>query len=80
MQGALSHPTHRRTDSTGRTRSTCVAKSPAKTTSEDGAKAAKKTAKTSSGASGEGYKKKRRKGRKETYSSYIYKGESHAYR
>jgi histone H2B len=52
-----------------------AAKAPAKTT--EGAKAVKKTAKPSStGAEGEA-KKKRRKVRKETYSSYIYKGRFH---
>ena len=50
-----------------------VSKAPAKPT--EGAKAAKKTSsKPAAEASDE--KKKRRKVRKETYSSYIYKGES----
>ena len=48
-------------------------KAPAKTT-EGGSKAAKKTSKPA--ASGDDTKKKRRKGRKETYSSYIYKGKT----
>jgi histone H2B len=48
-----------------------ASKAPAKTT--EGAKGAKKTAKTAAPADGE--KKKRKKVRKETYSSYIYKGE-----
>jgi hypothetical protein len=38
------------------------------------AKASKKAAKTSGAGVAEGEKKKRRKARKETYSSYIYKG------
>ena len=45
-----------------------ASKTPAKTT--EGKKAAKKTSK----APADGEKKKRRKTRKETYSSYIYKG------
>ncbi|KAH9888128.1 histone-fold-containing protein [Cubamyces sp. BRFM 1775] len=56
----------------GKAPASTASKAPAKTTSEGGAKAAKKTAKAS-GAGGDGDKKKRRKGRKETYSSYIYK-------
>ena len=51
--------------------STTASKAPSKTT--EGSKAAKKTSKVSA-AAGEGEKKKRRKVRKETYSSYIYKG------
>jgi histone H2B len=47
-----------------------ASKAPAKST--EGAKAAKKTAKAAAPADGE--KKKRKKVRKETYSSYIYKG------
>jgi histone H2B len=47
-----------------------ASKAPAKTTEK---KAAKKTSKTTSG-DGESKDKKRRKIRKETYSSYIYKG------
>ena len=47
---------------------TAASKAPAKTT--EGKKAAKKTSK----APADGEKKKRRKTRKETYSSYIYKG------
>jgi histone H2B len=50
--------------------STAASKAPAKTT--EGKKAAKKTSK----APADGEKKKRRKTRKETYSSYIYKGTS----
>ena len=46
-----------------------ASKAPAKTTAD---KAAKKTAKKS--APSDGDKKKKRKVRKETYSSYIYKG------
>ncbi|KAH9852334.1 histone-fold-containing protein [Lenzites betulinus] len=56
----------------GKAPASTASKAPAKTTAEGGAKAAKKTAKASSGAA-DGEKKKRRKGRKETYSSYIYK-------
>ncbi|KAI0355869.1 histone-fold-containing protein [Trametes punicea] len=56
----------------GKAPASTASKAPAKTTSEGGAKAAKKTAKAS-GAGGDADKKKRRKGRKETYSSYIYK-------
>lgn len=48
-----------------------ASKAPAKTT--EGVKGAKKTAKAAAPADGE--KKKRKKVRKETYSSYIYKGE-----
>ena len=59
----------------GKAHASTASKAPAKTTSEGGAKAAKKTAKASAGAGGDGEKKKRKKGRKETYSSYIYKGE-----
>lgn len=51
--------------------STAASKAPAKTT--EGKKAAKKTSKA---PAADGEKKKRRKTRKETYSSYIYKGES----
>ena len=49
-----------------------ASKAPAKST--EGAKAAKKTSKAAPAASGDDTKKKRRKVRKETYSSYIYKG------
>jgi histone H2B len=50
-----------------------ASKAPAKTT--EGSKSAKKTSKTAAAAaSGDEPKKKRRKLRKETYSSYIYKG------
>ena len=57
----------------GKAPASTASKAPAKTTS-DTSKAAKKTSKpVASGGEGEG-KKKRRKGRKETYSSYIYKG------
>ncbi|CDO76459.1 hypothetical protein BN946_scf184600.g8 [Trametes cinnabarina] len=59
----------------GKAPASTASKAPAKTTAEGGAKAAKKTAKAS-GAGGDTDKKKRRKGRKETYSSYIYKGGS----
>ena len=57
----------------GKAPASTASKAPAKTTS-DTSKAAKKTSKVAtSGGDGE-TKKKRRKGRKETYSSYIYKG------
>ena len=49
--------------------STAASKAPAKTT--EGKKAAKKTSKA---PVADGEKKKRKKTRKETYSSYIYKG------
>ena len=50
-----------------------ASKAPAKTT--EGSKSAKKTSKTAApAAAGDETKKKRRKLRKETYSSYIYKG------
>jgi hypothetical protein len=57
----------------GKAPASTASKAPAKPT--EGSKAAKKT--SSSKAAGEGgeEKKKRRKVRKETYSSYIYKGE-----
>ena len=56
----------------GKAPASTASKAPAKTTET---KAAKKTSKpAASGADGE--KKKRRKSRKETYSSYIYKGKS----
>ena len=55
----------------GKAPASTASKAPAKTTES---KAAKKTSKpAASGADGD--KKKRRKTRKETYSSYIYKGE-----
>ena len=53
-----------------------AAKQPAKTV--EGAKGAKKTAKTAAPPAAGEEKKKRRKLRKETYSSYIYKGTPHA--
>lgn len=60
----------------GKAPASTASKAPAKTTS-DTSKAAKKTSKpATSGTETEG-KKKRRKGRKETYSSYIYKGTGH---
>ena len=60
----------------GKAPASTASKAPAKTTS-DTTKAAKKTSKVAtSGGDGE-TKKKRRKGRKETYSSYIYKGMGH---
>jgi hypothetical protein len=55
----------------GKAPASTASKAPAKTTSE-GSKAAKKTKAAAAPADGE--KKKRRKVRKETYSSYIYKG------
>jgi hypothetical protein len=61
----------------GKAPASTASKVPAKTT--DDKKAAKKTAKAyATGADGE--KKKRRKVRKETYSSYIYKGKQSRYR
>ena len=53
----------------GKAPASTASKAPAKTTTE---KVAKKTKAAASGADGD--KKKRRKTRKETYSSYIYKG------
>lgn len=53
----------------GKAPASTASKAPAKTTAD---KAAKKTAKKTAPADGE--KKKKRKVRKETYSSYIYKG------
>ena len=50
-----------------------ASKAPAKTTTSD--KAAKKTAKKSAPSTADGEKKKKKKVRRETYSSYIYKGE-----
>ena len=55
----------------GKAPASTASKAPAKST--EGAKAAKKTSKAAAPADGE--KKKRKKIRKETYSSYIYKGE-----
>ena len=49
-----------------------AAKTPAKTT--EGVKAAKKTAKTAAPTAAAEEKKKRRRVRKETWSSYVYKG------
>ena len=61
----------------GKAPASTASKAPAKTTS-DSSKAAKKTSKVAtSGGDGE-TKKKRRKGRKETYSSYIYKGSNNS--
>lgn len=54
----------------GKAPASTASKAPAKPA--EGAKAAKKTSKASAPADGE--KKKRKKVRKETYSSYIYKG------
>jgi hypothetical protein len=54
----------------GKAPASTASKAPAKST--EGTKAAKKTSKP---APAEGEKKKRKKVRKETYSSYIYKGE-----
>jgi histone H2B len=56
----------------GKAPSATASKQPAKTV--EGAKGAKKTAKTAGPLAAGEEKKKRRKGRKETYSSYIYKG------
>ena len=55
----------------GKAPASTASKAPAKAT--EGVKAAKKTAKASA-APADGEKKKRKKVRKETYSSYIYKG------
>lgn len=55
----------------GKAPASTASKAPAK--ASEGAKAAKKTSKVAAPADGE--KKKRKKVRKETYSSYIYKGE-----
>lgn len=55
----------------GKAPASTASKAPAKST--EGAKAAKKTSKPAT--TGDGDKKKRKKLRKETYSSYIYKGE-----
>ena len=55
----------------GKAPASTASKAPAKTTTGD--KAAKKTAKKTAPADGD--KKKKRKVRKETYSSYIYKGQ-----
>ena len=57
----------------GKAPASTASKAPAKTT--EGSKAAKKTSKTAAvPTAGDDTKKKRRKVRKETYSSYIYKG------
>lgn len=55
----------------GKAPASTASKAPAKPA--EGAKAAKKTSKAAAPVEGE--KKKRKKLRKETYSSYIYKGE-----
>lgn len=55
----------------GKAPASTASKAPAKST--EGAKAAKKTSKPTTA---DGDKKKRKKVRKETYSSYIYKGQS----
>ena len=55
----------------GKAPASTASKAPAKPT--EGAKAAKKTSKAAA-PTGDGEKKKRKKVRKETYSSYIYKG------
>ena len=57
------------TSTAGKAPASTASKAPAKTTSETKAKKATKTSSTDPDA-----KKKRRKTRKETYSSYIYKG------
>jgi histone H2B len=56
----------------GKAPASTASKAPAKPT--EGAKAAKKTSSKPTGEASD-EKKKRRKVRKETYSSYIYKGE-----
>ena len=60
----------------GKAPASTASKAPAKTTS-DTSKAAKKTSKAATSGGDTETKKKRRKGRKETYSSYIYKGMGH---
>jgi histone H2B len=60
------------TSTTSKAPASTASKAPAKPT--EGANAAKKTASEPTGEAGD-EKKKRRKVRKETYSSYIYKGE-----
>jgi histone H2B len=62
----------------GKAPASTASKAPAKTTTESKPKAAKKTAASSKTEEG-GEKKKRRKVRKETYSSYIYKGQSRSF-
>lgn len=60
----------------GKAPASTASKAPAKTT--ESSKAAKKTSKKTAPVAAEGDKKTRRKkSRKETYSSYIYKGQSH---
>lgn len=59
-----------------------ASKAPASTTASKAPKPAaepkaKKTAGKTSSSGADGEKKKRKKARKETYSSYIYKGEVH---
>lgn len=58
----------------GKAPASTASKAPAK--AESATKAAKKTASKTKAAPVDGEKKKRKKTRKETYSSYIYKGES----
>lgn len=70
----LPHPMAPKPASTaGKAPASTASKAPAKTTSES--KGAKKTKAAASGGDADA-KKKRRKTRKETYSSYIYKGTS----
>ena len=57
----------------GKAPASTASKAPAKPS--EGSKAAKKTSSSKAAAEGGEEKKKRRKVRKETYSSYIYKGE-----
>jgi hypothetical protein len=54
-------------------------KAPVSTTSKAPKEGSKATKKTRADAPAEGEKKKRRKVRKETYSSYIYKGQFSAH-
>jgi len=54
-------------------------KAPASTASKTPAKSTAKAAKKTAAAPVDGEKKKRKKARKETYSSYIYKGEQNAH-
>jgi len=60
------------TSTAGKAPASTASKAPAKST--EASKAAKKTSKVSTAVDGDN-KKKRKKIRKETYSSYIYKGQ-----
>ncbi len=66
------HSPHQPASTAGKAPASTASKAPAKTETP---KAAKKTASKSGGSAPvDGEKKKRKKARKETYSSYIYKG------